>query len=182
MERRGERLTLPITPAPSPKDGAGRIGIQLTSNNEVLRKVAANPLQAVSLAGEECAQLTGTVLKGARRGCHACLLPACSARPLPHVGVLAARAASRPQPGNPVGSSSPTALFALPCPVSPAGLWQFITNFSATVDNVSGPVAILAVGAEVARSNSAGLYQVGGARWGLPRPAACLGGRGWVEG
>ena len=33
------------------------------------------------------------------------------------------------------------------------------TNFASTVENVSGPVAILAVGAEVARSNSPGLFQ-----------------------
>ncbi|KAI3430446.1 hypothetical protein D9Q98_005041 [Chlorella vulgaris] len=39
------------------------------------------------------------------------------------------------------------------------GLYQFITNFSNTVDNVSGPVAILAAGAEVARANTGGLYQ-----------------------
>ncbi len=51
---------------------------------------------------------------------------------------------------------------ALPCipPTSGcAGLYQFLSNFSDTVSNVSGPVAIVAVGAEVARSNAAGLYQ-----------------------
>lgn len=69
VQRGGETLALPVTPAPSPKDGTGRIGIQLTSNNEVLRKVAANPVQALSLAAEECAQLTGTVLKGAWGRC-----------------------------------------------------------------------------------------------------------------
>jgi membrane-associated protease RseP (regulator of RpoE activity) len=53
-------------------------------------------------------------------------------------------------------SSSPTS--ALFC-TAPAGLYQFITNFSNTVDNVSGPVAILAAGAEVARANTGGLYQ-----------------------
>lgn len=47
----------------------------------------------------------------------------------------------------------------LSLPAGCAGLYQFISNFSDTVGNVSGPVAILAVGAEVARSNSAGLYQ-----------------------
>lgn len=46
-----------------------------------------------------------------------------------------------------------------PCPLVCVGLYQFISNFSDTVSNVSGPVAILAVGAEVARSNAAGLYQ-----------------------
>ena len=52
---------------------------------------------------------------------------------------------------------SPAHLFFLPfLPPFSSGLYQFITNFSETVENVSGPVAILAVGAEVARSNAAG--------------------------
>ena len=42
---------------------------------------------------------------------------------------------------------------------APAGLYLFVTNFSSTVENVSGPVAILAAGAEVARSSTSGLYQ-----------------------
>jgi len=39
------------------------------------------------------------------------------------------------------------------------GLWQFVTNFQETSKNVSGPVAILAVGSEVARTDANGLYQ-----------------------
>ena len=39
------------------------------------------------------------------------------------------------------------------------GLRQTFSNFSQTAGKVSGPVAIIAVGAEVARSNSDGLYQ-----------------------
>lgn len=39
------------------------------------------------------------------------------------------------------------------------GLWQFVTNFQETSKNVSGPVAILAVGSEVARTDINGLYQ-----------------------
>lgn len=38
-------------------------------------------------------------------------------------------------------------------------LKQTFLNFSQTADKVSGPVAIIAVGAEVARSNISGLYQ-----------------------
>jgi membrane-associated protease RseP (regulator of RpoE activity) len=34
-----------------------------------------------------------------------------------------------------------------------------VSNFSSTVDNVSGPVAILAAGAEVARTSQSGLLQ-----------------------
>ena len=39
------------------------------------------------------------------------------------------------------------------------GLKQTFLNFSQTAEKVSGPVAIIAVGAEVARSNSDGLFQ-----------------------
>lgn len=40
-----------------------------------------------------------------------------------------------------------------------AGLYQFVTNFQESSKNVSGPVAILAVGSEVARNDINGLYQ-----------------------
>ena len=70
----------------------------------------------------------------------------------------------RPVPG--LHQLSPTAagclpelLPRIPFSIRPAGLYQFFTNFSSTVENVSGPVAIIAAGAEVARSNSAGLFQ-----------------------
>ena len=39
------------------------------------------------------------------------------------------------------------------------GLLHLVTNFSQTAERVSGPVAIVAVGAEVARSDAAGLFQ-----------------------
>ncbi|XP_024526597.1 membrane metalloprotease ARASP, chloroplastic [Selaginella moellendorffii] len=39
------------------------------------------------------------------------------------------------------------------------GLAQVVVNFAQTADKVSGPVAIVAVGAEVARSDVAGLFQ-----------------------
>lgn len=39
------------------------------------------------------------------------------------------------------------------------GLTQIVTNFAATADQVSGPVAIVATGAEVARNDATGLYQ-----------------------
>ena len=63
--RGAQTLAIPVTPAPSPKDGSGRIGISLASNADVARKKAANPVDAVSLAGQEFVKLTGTVLKGA---------------------------------------------------------------------------------------------------------------------
>lgn len=39
------------------------------------------------------------------------------------------------------------------------GLQQIVTNFEQTAEQVSGPVAIVAVGAEAARTDSAGLFQ-----------------------
>ncbi|KAL4422726.1 hypothetical protein ABPG75_008923 [Micractinium tetrahymenae] len=102
VDRQGELLSIPVTPAPTGSDGSGRIGISLAANAEILRRKADGPVQTLMLAVEEYALLTGTVVKG---------------------------------------------------------LYQFITNFSDTVGNVSGPVAIVAAGAEVARSNSSGLYQ-----------------------
>ena len=40
-----------------------------------------------------------------------------------------------------------------------AGLQQIVTNFSKTAEGVSGPVAIVAVGSEIARSDLSGLFQ-----------------------
>lgn len=40
-----------------------------------------------------------------------------------------------------------------------AGLQQLVFNFEKTKENLSGPVAIVAVGAEVARSDISGLFQ-----------------------
>ena len=40
-----------------------------------------------------------------------------------------------------------------------AGLQQIFTNFSKTAEGVSGPVAIVAVGSEIARSDLSGLFQ-----------------------
>lgn len=40
-----------------------------------------------------------------------------------------------------------------------AGLQQIVFNFGAVQDKISGPVAIVNVGAEVARTDLSGLYQ-----------------------
>ena len=39
------------------------------------------------------------------------------------------------------------------------GLAEIVLNFENTVDQISGPVAIVAVGAQVARGDSAGIFQ-----------------------
>lgn len=41
------------------------------------------------------------------------------------------------------------------------GFGQLISNFSETAEQVSGPVAIVAIGADIARSNAANLFQFG---------------------
>jgi membrane-associated protease RseP (regulator of RpoE activity) len=41
------------------------------------------------------------------------------------------------------------------------GFGQLISNFSKTADQVAGPVAIVAIGADIARSNAANLFQFG---------------------
>lgn len=199
LERDGSRLTLPVTPAPSPKDGTGRIGIQLQANSvvscqgegawwhaasgaswgvcllcravasflvphppsrrparprpqwQVTRKVAGNPLEAVQLAAEEVYTLTGTVLKGEARERRTRALLSCWLARMP--ARLPPFQPAWHVPSHPIIPSHPQP------PALPAGLYQFATNFSSTVENVSGPVAILAVGAEVARSNAPGLYQ-----------------------
>ena len=40
-----------------------------------------------------------------------------------------------------------------------AGLWQIVSNFAGAAGALSGPVAIIAVGADAARADSAGLFQ-----------------------
>ena len=40
-----------------------------------------------------------------------------------------------------------------------AGLQQIVTNFQKTAEGVSGPVAIVAVGSQIARSDLSGLFQ-----------------------
>lgn len=39
------------------------------------------------------------------------------------------------------------------------GLQQIVTNFQKTAEGVSGPVAIVAVGSQIARSDLSGLFQ-----------------------
>ncbi|GAB4820175.1 hypothetical protein N2152v2_007221 [Parachlorella kessleri] len=101
VERAGEVLTIPVTPAEQP-DGGGRIGVSLAPNAMINRAKASNPLEALALGAKELSELTKGVVKG---------------------------------------------------------LSQFFTNFQQSAEQVSGPVAILAVGAEVARRDISGLYQ-----------------------
>jgi membrane-associated protease RseP (regulator of RpoE activity) len=83
-------------------DGAGKIGVQLSTNARLHRVKANNLGEAVTKASKEFGRLTSQVTEG---------------------------------------------------------LKQVVFNFAQTADKLSGPVAIVAVGAEVARSDIAGLFQ-----------------------
>lgn len=125
------------------------------------------------LATQEYFKLTGTVLKGERRSATSntrrglCrIIPCCCriikfsrSQAVPLAGAESSPDVCRRHQFCLAACLSPFPILP-PFPASPSspppGLYQFITNFSETVENVSGPVAILAVGAEVARSNAAG--------------------------
>jgi hypothetical protein len=47
------------------------------------------------------------------------------------------------------------------------GLKAIFTNFTGVAGQLSGPVAIVAAGSEIAKTDSAGLFQVCGVRWGM---------------
>lgn len=96
-----ELVPLKITPDLA-YDGAGKIGVQLSTNASLHRVKASNLGEAVTKASKEFMRLTTTVTEG---------------------------------------------------------LKQVFFNFAQTADKLSGPVAIVAVGAEVARSDIAGLFQ-----------------------
>ena len=67
MRRRGgNTVHLPVTPALAP-DGGGRIGVQLSANAALSRRIAAGPGQALAMAGAEFRKLLGVVTTGAPR-------------------------------------------------------------------------------------------------------------------
>lgn len=102
--KRGEStLNLVVTPEES-KDGAGKIGVMLAANGEVIQHRATNLFEAFTLATNEFQRLTNLTLKG---------------------------------------------------------FGQLITNFRETSSQVAGPVAIVAVGAQLAQDNLANLLQFG---------------------
>ncbi len=65
MRRRGgETARLPLTPELA-ADGGGRIGVQLSTNASLSRRVAAGPGQALAMAGGEFRKLLNVVTTGA---------------------------------------------------------------------------------------------------------------------
>ena len=64
--RGGATVHLPVTPALAP-DGGGRIGVQLSANAALSRRIAAGPGQALAMAGAEFRKLLGVVTTGAPR-------------------------------------------------------------------------------------------------------------------
>jgi len=101
IARGEEQLDVAVIPDKA-SDGGGRIGVQLASNVDTVRRPASSVGEVFSIASYEFQRLGATVV---------------------------------------------------------GGLQQIIFNFAATKDQVSGPIAIVAVGAEVARNDIAGLFQ-----------------------
>lgn len=64
--RGGEMARLPVMPELA-ADGGGRIGVQLSTNAKLSRRVAAGPGQALAMAGGEFRKLLNVVTMGARR-------------------------------------------------------------------------------------------------------------------
>lgn len=57
MDRQGELLSIPVTPAPTGSDGSGRIGISLAANADILRRKPEGPVQVRPLGwGLGCGQ------------------------------------------------------------------------------------------------------------------------------
>lgn len=100
VNREGSPIQIMVTPDPG-RDGKGRVGMQLESNNRVTRKVAENFGEAVLTASSQFVTILNEMI---------------------------------------------------------TGLQQIIFNFAKTSEQVSGPVAIVAVGAEVARLDAAQLF------------------------
>lgn len=69
IDRKGESLEVPVTPAEAP-DGTGRIGVQLAANAQVTRKISKDPLEAVQLAAGQFGKLTKTIVTGKRLLAH----------------------------------------------------------------------------------------------------------------
>ncbi len=51
VDRQGEMLSIPVTPAPTGSDGSGRIGISLAANADFLRIKPDGPIQVCLWAG-----------------------------------------------------------------------------------------------------------------------------------
>lgn len=64
--RGGNTVHLPVKPALAP-DGGGRIGVQLSANAALSRRIAAGPGQALAMASAEFRKLLGVVTTGAPR-------------------------------------------------------------------------------------------------------------------
>jgi RIP metalloprotease RseP len=127
--KRGEEI-LDLTVTPAEMpDGSGRIGVALAPNVKLNKIKADGPAQAIALGFKEFLALGGTVSNG---------------KNIVQVYSDELHACMKRW----------IILFCL-C----AGLYQFVTNFQESSKNVSGPVAILAVGSEVARNDINGLYQ-----------------------
>lgn len=113
-------------------DGYGRVGIQLVSNVKVERRQPRNFGDAMAIAGQEWLSMTENVAGG-----------------------LGKIASNFQQEAKEVHTSPPVLSFSvLALLSSPPKLKAF-----AVPPKVSGPIAIVKVGADVARNDASGLFQ-----------------------
>lgn len=103
IKRAGETINLDVKPDVG-QDGKGRIGVMLAPNGNIVRRRAANIVEAFTEGAGEFQRIIQLTVQG---------------------------------------------------------FWQLISNFSENAQQVAGPVAIVAVGAELARNDLGNLFQFG---------------------
>ena len=103
IKRQSEIVTLNVTPDVG-QDGKGKIGVMLAPNGDVVRRRAANIVEAFATGANEFQRIVQLTVRG---------------------------------------------------------FWQLISNFQENAQQVAGPVAIVAVGAELARNDLGNLFQFG---------------------
>ena len=103
IKRKAEIVTLDVKPDVG-QDGKGKIGVMLAPNGDIVRRRAANIVEAFTTGANEFQRIVQLTVKG---------------------------------------------------------FWQLISNFQENAQQVAGPVAIVAVGAELARNDLGNLFQFG---------------------
>ncbi|MGD1921983.1 MAG: RIP metalloprotease RseP [Pleurocapsa sp.] len=103
LKRQEEIVTLDVIPDVG-QDGKGKIGVMLAPNGDIVRRRAANIVEAFTAGANEFQRIVQLTVQG---------------------------------------------------------FWQLISNFEENAQQVAGPVAIVAVGAELARNDLSNLFQFG---------------------
>ncbi len=134
LQREGEARPLAITVTPDAgASGGGRIGVQLEGTHAlVLTLMRSRSARSLPRASDACA---------------------------PHARAANTVVSHKLASGLPEALRMASADFARLTGVVTHGLSEIVLHFSDTVDQISGPVAIVAVGARVARGDAAGIFQ-----------------------